>query len=82
MIRRYLRAMSLDKLVEMKFQLAGVICGATLSSPCTAGFDCQKHAIPYALIRQRPVASIEIRHCRSLIYIALMNIIAWLFHNI
>jgi hypothetical protein len=30
------------------------------SSPCTSGFDCQKHAIPYALIRQRPVATMEI----------------------
>jgi hypothetical protein len=43
MICRYLRAMSLDKLVEMKFQLAGVICGATLISPCTERLDCQNH---------------------------------------
>ena len=41
-------------------------------------FDCQKHAIPYALIRQRPVATMEIRHCRTLIYITIMNFIAWL----
>ena len=56
MISRYLRAMSLDKLVEMKFQLAGVICGATLISPCTERLDSQKHDIPFALNPQRQVA--------------------------
>ena len=80
---RWLKALSLDIVVEMKFRSADDICGATLviyciSSQCTSGFDCQKHAIPYALIRQRPVATMEIRHCRTLIYIIIMNNIAWL----
>ena len=39
-------------------------------------FYCQKRAIPYALIRQIPVATIEIRHCRTLIYIPIMNRVA------
>jgi hypothetical protein len=39
-------------------------------------FYCQKHAIPYALIRQRPVATMEIRHCRTFIYIPMMNNVA------
>ena len=80
---RWLKALSLDIVVEMKFRSADDICGAALviyciSSQCTSGFDCQKHAIPYALIRQRPVATMEIRHCRTLIYITIMNDIAWL----
>ena len=83
MISCYLRALSLDILVEMRFQSASAICGATLviyciSSLCTERFDSQKHAIPFALTPQRQVASNEIWHCRSLIYIAIMNIIAWL----
>jgi hypothetical protein len=39
-------------------------------------FWCQKHAIPYTLIRQIPVATIEIRHCRTFIYIPMMNNVA------
>ena len=39
-------------------------------------FWCQKHAIPYTLIRQIPVATIEIRYCRTLIYIPMMNNVA------
>jgi len=39
-------------------------------------FYCQKRAIPYALIRQIPEATIEIGHCRTLIYIPIMNRVA------
>jgi hypothetical protein len=65
----------------MRLQLAGDICGAPLviyciSSLCTERFDCQNHAIPYALIRQIPVATIEIGHCRTFIYIPMMNSVA------
>ncbi len=47
-----------------------------ISSLCTERFDCQNHAIPYTLIRQIPVATIEIRYCRTLIYIPMMNNVA------
>jgi hypothetical protein len=39
-------------------------------------FYCQKRAIPYALIRRIPEATIEIGHCRTLIYIPIMNRVA------
>ena len=39
-------------------------------------FYCQKHAIPYTLIRHIPVATIEIGHCRTFIYILMMNSVA------
>ena len=76
MIRHDSRAQSLDIVVEMRFQSAGDICGAPLviyciSSLCTERFDCQNHAIPYALICQIPVATIEIG-----IPIPLMNSVA------
>lgn len=72
------RAQSLYIVVEMRFWLAGDICGAPLviyciSSLCTERFDCQNHAIPYALIRRITVATIEIGHCRTFIYIPMMN---------
>ena len=41
-------------------------------------FDCENHAIPYTLICQIPVATIEIRHCRTFIYIPMMNNVAQL----
>jgi len=88
-IRRDSRAQSLDIIVEMRFQSAGDICGALLviyciSSLCTERFDCQNHAIPYTLIRRIPVATIEIGHCRTFIYIPMMNnvIIIILLNNI
>ena len=61
--------------------MAGDICGALLviyciSSLCTERFDCQNHAIPYTLIRQIPVATIEIGHCRTFISIPMMNNVA------
>ena len=81
MIRRDLRAQSLHIVVEMRFQSSGDICGAPLviyciSSLCTERFDCQNHAIPYTLIRRIPVATIEIGHCRTFIYIPMMNSVA------
>ena len=81
MIRRDSRAQSIDIVVEMRFQSAGDICGAPLvinckSSLCTERFDCQNNAIPYALIRQIPVATIEIGQCRTFIYIPMMNSVA------
>jgi len=80
-IRRDSRAQSLHIVVEMRFQSSGDICGAPLviyciSSLCTERFDCQNHAIPCALIRQITVATIEIGHCRSFIYITIMNSVA------
>ena len=47
-----------------------------ISSLCTERFDCQNNAIPYALIRQIPVATIEIGQCRTFIYIPMMNSVA------
>ena len=81
MICRVSRAQSLHIVVELRFWSAGDICGALLviyciSSLCTERFDCQNHAIPYALICRIPVATIEIGHCRTFIYIPMMNSVA------
>ena len=80
MIRHDSRAQSLDIVVEMRFQSAGDICGAPLVLViyCIIAerFDCQNHAIPYALIRRIPEATIEIGHCRTFIYIQMMTSVA------